>query len=54
VYSTPVGEVTHYGLRVGTIRQRKELKPSKQQWCRSALDWAADLRSLPRFEKQSY
>ena len=54
VYSTAVGEVTQYGLRVGTIRQRKELKPSKQQWCRSALGWAVDLTSLPKFDKQSY
>ena len=54
VYSTPVGEVTQYGLRVGTIRQRKELKPSKQQWCRSALGWAQDIHELPKFDKQSY
>ena len=53
VYSTPVGEVTQYGLRVGTIRQRKELKPSKQQWCRSALDWVTDLRAIPQHAKQS-
>jgi len=54
VYSSPVGEVNTYGLRIGTIRQRKELKPSKQQWCRSALEWAQDLHALPKFDKQSY
>ena len=54
VYSTTVGEIKGYGLRVGTIRQRKELKPSKQQWCRSALGWAQDIHSLPQFDKQSY
>ena len=54
VYSTTVGEVKAYGLRVGTIRQRKGLKPSTQQWCRSALDWTEALHAVPRFEKQSY
>lgn len=54
MYSTTEGEIKAYGLRVGTIRQRKELKPSKQQWCRSALEWAEDLGGLPKFEKQSY
>ena len=54
VYSTTVGEIKGYGLRVGTIRQRKDLKPSLQQWCRSALDWTADLHALPKFDKQSH
>jgi len=39
-------------LRVGTIRQRADLRPKVQQWCRSSLDWAMDLSSLPQFPKQ--
>lgn len=54
VYSTTVGEIKGYGLRVGTIRQRAKLWPKTQQWCRSALEWSADLRALPKFDKQSY
>ena len=54
VFSTTVGEVKGYGLRVGTIRQRAQLKPAKQQWCRSALGWTQEIDGLPRFDKQSY
>jgi len=53
VYSTNEGEPTHYGLRIGTIRQRDELRPRAQQWCRSALGWAIDIGGIePRHEKQ--
>lgn len=52
VYSTTVTEQKAFGLRVGTIRQRAELRPVKQQWCRSALGWAMDLQALPQAAKQ--
>jgi hypothetical protein len=35
------------GIRVGTINQRRELKPSRQIWCRSALRWINDIDDLP-------
>jgi hypothetical protein len=54
VYSTTIGEIKGYGLRVGTIRQRSQLKPSLQQWCRSSLGWTQDLHGMRSFEKQSY
>jgi hypothetical protein len=38
-------------LRLGTIKQREQLKPSKQIWCRSAVEWLPDL-GLPQTEKQ--
>lgn len=53
IYSTNEGEPQGFGLRVGTIRQRGELRPGKQQWCRSALGWAMDLRDLPQSVKQA-
>ena len=40
------------GLRLSTIKQREQLKPSKQIWCRSAVDWLPGLKELPRTEKQ--
>jgi hypothetical protein len=53
IYSTSVGgEPTSYGIRVGTARQRAELRPVAQYWCRSARDWVFDLASLPRFNAQ--
>ncbi|WEX07768.1 GFA family protein [Chelativorans sp. AA-79] len=30
-----------WGIRWGSIRQRRELAPKRQIWCRSALPWAA-------------
>lgn len=37
-----------YGLRVGAIRQRAQLRPSRQIWCQSALGWVNDIASLPQ------
>jgi hypothetical protein len=36
-----------WGIRWGSIRQRLELVPRRQIWCRSALPWIHDLRDLP-------
>lgn len=36
-----------FGLRVGTIRQKRALKPKIQVWCRSALPWISELSSIP-------
>lgn len=51
IYSAPVdGDQKILGLRVGTARQRAELRPRKQHWCRSALDWIGELDSIERVE----
>jgi hypothetical protein len=52
IYSTSPTDQQVYALRVGTMRQRSELKPKKQQWCRSALSWAMDINALPQAAKQ--
>ena len=41
-----------FGLRVGTIRQRAELKPNIQVWCGSALPWVSDLSAILRRDAQ--
>ena len=41
-----------YGLRVGTMKQRAQLAPKRQVWCRSALAWSRDVSSMPGSEKQ--
>lgn len=47
IYATSVGEGPKiYGIRVGTARQRRELVPRRQIWCRSAFPWVEDLRSM--------
>lgn len=35
------------GIRIGTIRQRHDLKPADQSWLKSALPWSEDLSAVP-------
>ena len=50
----PVANPPSYGLRVGTLDRRAELRPARQGWCRSALPWSMDLTGVERFERQPY
>ncbi len=52
IYSAAVTEPETFNIRLGTVRQRRELRPKSQGWCRSALDWAMDLHSIKQFTKQ--
>ena len=52
IYSAAVTDPQVFNIRLGTARQRAELRPKSQGWCRSALDWAMDLRSITQFPKQ--
>jgi hypothetical protein len=36
-----------WAIRWGSIRQRRELAPKRQIWCRSALPWVDNLGDLP-------
>jgi hypothetical protein len=36
-----------WGIRWGSIRQRDQLQPTRQIWCRSAVPWINDLEKLP-------
>jgi hypothetical protein len=52
VYATSVDpDPPVYGIRVGTARQRNELRPRRQSWCRSALGWSMNIESLPQSPK---
>ena len=37
-----------YNLRVGTLRERAELRPQAQLWCRSAMPWVSELAAVPK------
>ena len=51
IYSTSESDGPKvYNLRVGTIRQRWELVPRAQIWCRSALPWTTDIKTRQRFD----
>ena len=39
-----------YNLRVGTLRERAELRPQVQLWCRSALPWVHELGAVPKVQ----
>ena len=55
IYSKTVGEgAAFFALRVGTVRQRAQLAPKQQVWCRSAEAWAYDLTALPKHEQQPF
>lgn len=41
-----------YNLRLGAVKQRAELVPKAQYWCRSAMPWAMDLRAIPQSPDQ--
>ncbi len=52
IYSAAVNATPAFGIRVGTIRQRAELRPKRQYWSRSALSWVMDLGTVARFDRQ--
>ena len=53
IYSTSVdADPKEYGLRVGTARQRAQLPPKKQGWCRSAMPWSMNIEALPKTATQ--
>ena len=41
------GGAGDFGIRWGSIRQRENLRPVLQIWCRSAAPWTSDLKALP-------
>lgn len=52
IYSAGMdGEGRALSVRTGTLSQRAQLKPSRQIWCRSAMEWTQDLSDVPRREK---
>jgi len=36
-----------WGIRWGSVRQRDQLRPMRQIWCRSAAPWIGDVKELP-------
>jgi hypothetical protein len=52
IYAAAPRDTPTYALRVGTLKQRAELRPARQIWFRSAQPWATDLRDVPQIERQ--
>jgi hypothetical protein len=49
LFASGEGGPDDFGIRWGGIRQRVQLKPARQIWCRSAVSWINDVRELPGF-----
>ena len=47
LFTSGDGGPEDWGIRWGSIRQRDQLTPRRQIWCRSAAPWISDLRELP-------
>ena len=47
IYATEAEHPTLYNLRLGAVKQRAEIEPTRQIWCESALEWAQDVRDIP-------
>jgi len=52
LYAYAVDNPKTYGLRVGSIAQRRELVPTLQIWCDSALSWTADIADIPKLQRE--
>jgi hypothetical protein len=52
IYSSAVSDPPSYSLRLGLIRERAQLQPQKQIWCRSALPWAMNLEGVEKVSQQ--
>jgi hypothetical protein len=52
IYSADEHQPRAYSIRVGTLKQRAELRPTRQIWYRSALPWATDIRDVAQSECQ--
>jgi hypothetical protein len=51
IYASDPHEPKLFNLRTGALAERAELKPSRQIWCRSALDWVQELGGMDMHEK---
>lgn len=48
IYGTNAGDGPKiFGLRVGTIRQSRQLPPKRQIWSQSAQPWLSEIDALP-------
>ena len=52
LYSGKKDDPSVFNLRLGAVKQRAELTPKAQYWCRSAMPWAMDLARIPQSPDQ--
>lgn len=52
LYASAEKDPQVFNLRIGTVRQRAELRPRQQGWCRSALGWVMRLDEIRQIATQ--
>ena len=52
IYSCAVDDPQMFMVRIGAIRQRAELEPKSQHWCRSALPWLMQPDAIGRIARR--
>ncbi len=53
IYASAIGDGPKvYLIRVGTARQRAQLAPKRQIWCRSEQGWLGEIATVRKLEKQ--
>ena len=53
LYSGALENPVVFNLRLGAVKQRAELTPQAQFWCRSAMPWVMDISRLPQSPDQT-
>ena len=54
VYSADATNSKQFSIRVGTARERAQLIPKREVWCRSALGWTWGVRPPTQIETQDF
>jgi hypothetical protein len=53
LYSSALEKPLGFNLRLGAVKQRAQLVPKAQYWCRSAMPWVMDISGLPQTPDQT-
>ena len=48
MYSSKLENPTYLNLRLGAVKQRADLIPKAQYFCRSGMAWAMDISGIPQ------
>ena len=54
LYSSLLEKPLVFNLRLGAVKQRAQLTPKAQYWCRSAMPWVTDISHIPQAPDQSH
>jgi hypothetical protein len=52
-YSSLLEKPLVFNLRLGAVKQRAQLTPKAQYWCRGAMPWVMDISRIPQAPDQS-